>query len=188
MALFNVHIDDKPKKTDDSAAIMRYIPKKNICIGTPSDQLKKHIGLINQNEIVNFWSFGRWSMHDLLIHLLKQTGPADILVTTWSISEQAIRDILLKHKEGLIKSIQFILDPRIKVRNPKPLQLLAANFPYKMIACHAKVTIIENEQWKISVVSSANMTNNPRFERGVIFPVQEIFEFDKTTFLHEFNS
>ena len=138
--------------------------------------------------MINFWSYGRWSMHDLMIYILKQTGPADVLVTTWSISEAAVREMLLKHKEGLIKSIKFLIDPRIKVRNPKPLQLLAANFPYKFIACHAKVTTIENENWNISIVSSANMTNNPRFERGVIFPFKEIFEFDKQTILNEFDS
>jgi hypothetical protein len=186
--LFNTGELASDKPVEESANILVYKPKKNICIGTPVDQLKKHIGQICHDEIVNFWSFGRWSMHDLLIHLLKQTGPADVLVTTWSISESAVRDILKKHQEGIIKSIKFLIDPRIKVRNPKPLQLLAANFTYKFIACHAKVTTIENEDWHVSIVSSANMTNNPRFERGVIFPCREIFEFDKQTILNEFNN
>jgi len=161
------------------------IPYSNI--GRPDKILKKYIGEIEHDRIINFWTSGRWSMHDLLIYILKQTGPADVLVTTWSISETAIRDIFVKYKDGLIRSIKFLIDPRIKVRNPKPLQLLAANFPYKFIACHAKVTTIENDEWQISIVSSANMTNNPRFERGVIFPIKEIFEFDKNAILDEFN-
>lgn len=185
MSLFSDK-DLSTKTTEEAASVLRYIPKKHIHIGKPSDQLKKHIGLIHQGEMISFWSYGRWSMHDLLIYILKQTGPADVLVTTWSISETAIRDILMKYKEGLIKSIKFLIDPRIKVRNPKPLQLLAANFPYKFLACHAKVCTIENYEWHISIVSSANMTNNPRFERGVIFTDCQTFEFDKNIILHEF--
>ncbi len=127
----------------------------------------------------HFVTLGRWSMHDLLFYVLRQTGPADVDVATWSISEDAIRQIVNLHSEGLIKTIRFILDPRVKVRNPKPLQMLSANFPFKLAACHAKVTLIRNPDHQISIVSSANMTGNPRIERGSIFPFSDVYKFDK---------
>ena len=141
--------------------------------------LKKHIGEIQKGIAVHFITSGRYSTHDLLLYLLKQTGPADVLISTWSISEMAIRSILQKYTEGIIKSISFLIDPRVKVRNPQPLQILASNFDYKLKACHAKVALIGNDDWKISIVGSANLTNNPRIERGIIMPFPDVYEFDK---------
>lgn len=146
--------------------------------GTPQEILKKHIGLIDFTKTTHFVTSGRWSMNDLMIFVLQQTGPSDILVATWSIAELSMRQVLKYYTEGLIKSISFLLDPRVKVRNPIPLQLLAANFHYRLLPCHAKVTLIKSEDLYISIVSSANMTQNPRIERGVIFPSKEIYEFD----------
>jgi hypothetical protein len=155
--------------------------------GTPVDSLKHHLGEINLKAITHFVTYGRWSMHDLLFYILCQTGPAQVDVATWSISEDAIRQIVKLHHEGMIIDVRFILDPRVKVRNPKPLQMLAANFPYKLIACHAKVTLIASRDCKISIISSANMTGNPRIERGCIFPFPDVYDFDKKWINDTFN-
>jgi len=148
--------------------------------GTPLEILKKHIGDIDFSIATHYVTSGRWSMNDLLIYVHLQVGPSDVLIATWSIAELAVRQILKHHESGLIKSISFLLDPRVKVRNPKPLQLLAANFPYLLFpkGCHAKVTLIRSADHYISIVSSANMTQNPRIERGVIFPFKDVYEFD----------
>ena len=95
--------------------------------GTPLEILKKYIGDVDFSKTTHFVTSGRWSMNDLMIYILLQIGPSDVLVATWSIAELAIRQILKHHEQGLIKSISFLLDPRVKVRNPKPLQLLSAN-------------------------------------------------------------
>jgi hypothetical protein len=158
---------------------------KHEFVGFANEILKKHIGEIPKDRAVHFITSGRYSAHDLLLYILKQTGPADVLISTWSISEAAIRSIVQKYEEKIIRSIGFLIDPRIKNRNPKPLQMLIANFKYKFKACHAKVTLIGNESWKISVIGSANMTQNPRIERGVILPFPEVYEFDKKWILDE---
>lgn len=146
--------------------------------GTPLEILKKHIGDLDFSKTTHFVTSGRWSMNDLMTYVLLQTGPADVMVATWSIAEIAIRQVLKHHDQGLIKSISFLLDPRVKVRNPKPLQLLSANFAFRLFRCHAKVTLIRSADHYISIVSSANMTNNPRIERGVIFPYKNVYDFD----------
>jgi hypothetical protein len=162
-------------------------PMSSQFVGHADQILKKYIGEIHKDRAIHFITSGRFSMHDLLLYVLKQTGPADVLISTWSISELAIRQIVQKHTEGTIRSIRFLIDPRVKVRNPKPLQMLVANFndDLKLKACHAKVTLIENESWNISIVGSANYTQNPRIERGVIFPFRDIFEFDKNWITNE---
>jgi hypothetical protein len=174
----------KPRDESDNscsnppASVMVTDAGDHVFTGTPLEILKKHIGQIDFCKTTHFVTSGRWSMNDLMIYVLQQTGPADVMVATWSIAETAMRQILNNYQQGLIKSISFLLDPRVKVRNPKPLQLLSANFPYRLFRCHAKVTLIRSAEHHISIVSSANMTQNPRIERGVIFPYKEIYDFD----------
>lgn len=146
--------------------------------GKVFDALKKHIGIIPNDKALHFVTFGRWSMHDLIFYVLKQTGPAHVKIASWSVAEKAVRTFVSKVESGEILSCEWLLDPRVKVRNPKPLQMIQANFVHRFAACHAKVTTIENENWNISIVASANLTNNPRIERGVIFPFKDVFEFD----------
>lgn len=173
-----------PKKKDEasgpSSSVMTSDQIAAAFSGTPLEILKKHIGDIDFTKTTHFVTSGRWSMNDLMSYVLLQVGPSDVMVATWSIAEIAIRQVLKHYDEGLIKSISFLLDPRVKVRNPIPLQLLSANFHYRLspTGCHAKVTLIRSEDHYISIVSSANMTQNPRIERGVIFPFKDVYEFD----------
>lgn len=171
-------LKDKAEASGPSTSVMTSDQIAAAFSGTPLEILKKHIGDIDFTKTTHFVTSGRWSMNDLLIYILLQIGPSDVLVATWSIAELAMRQILKHHDSGLIKSISFLLDPRVKVRNPKPLQLLSANFPYRLYQCHAKVCVIHSDDHYISIVSSANMTQNPRIERGVIFPYKNVYDFD----------
>jgi hypothetical protein len=180
----NAKMPDK-ESHDLTVDTIKQLPAKSNFIGSTNQSLKKYIGQLQNDRAIHFVTSGKFSMHDLLLYTLNQTGPAEVLISTWSISEIAIRQIVQKHTEGIIKSIRFLIDPRIKVRNPKPLQMLAANFDYKLKACHAKVTLIGNESWNISIIGSANLTNNPRIERGIIFPFREVYEFDKNWITNE---
>jgi hypothetical protein len=169
----------QPPQLQSDEVVSLQTGQKECFIGKPREILKKHIGKISPDKNIHFVTYGRWSMHDLIFFCLKQTGPAHILIATWSISEIAIRNLVKKYIEKEILSLSFLLDPRVKVRNPKPLQMLQANFPYTFKPCHAKVTTIENQDWKLSIIASANLTNNPRIERGVICPGIDVMEFDK---------
>ena len=166
--------------------VLRLKSSSHRSVANIEGKLQKHIGELKPEETVNFWSFGSFSLHQLMFHILKQTGPAHINMCTWSISQVAIEQITRSHGRGEILSIRFLLDPRVKVCKAKPLQMIAANFPYAITRVHAKVVLIENENWKISIVSSQNATNNPKLERGVIIVNTEVFDFDKQIFDNEF--
>lgn len=155
-------------------------------ISNPDGILRKQIGKLKQGECVNFWSYGSFSLHELMFYILTLTGPAHINMCTWSISQEAVEQITRKFEKGEILSIRFLLDPRVKVCKVKPLQMLIANFDYVMTRVHAKVVTLENSEWKISIVSSQNATTNPKLERGMIIISDEVFEFDKKIFEDEF--
>lgn len=53
-----------------------YFPESVSFIGEPWTTLAKHIGRIEQGSVINFWTFGRYAMHDLISHICRQIGPA----------------------------------------------------------------------------------------------------------------
>lgn len=133
------------------------------------DKLKRLIGTIETRKTVHFVSDGDWSMHDLVIELLKKYNPADVYITTYALREHSVRQLLLAQQSGHIKSVCMILDYRAKVRTPEVFQLASMNFnKIHLFGIHAKVTVISSEVGEISIIGSANWTSNPRVECGII--------------------
>jgi len=141
--------------------------------------MTKHLGKIILGEDKHYWSYGNFNMMRLIFWILEQTGPAEIILSTYSISTKTLQGIINRREKGIIKDIRFIMDNRVRSLSPKPFAILAANFEYRCTSIHAKVACIWNDQWKISVVSSQNATDNPKIERGTIHTSAEVFEFDK---------
>lgn len=142
--------------------------------------LTKSIGLIVPGREKHYYSDGNFNLIRLIFHILKQTGPAHVLMTTYSISQESLEQVHNRISRGEILSIRFLIDNRVKVMSPKPFQLLKQSFQYRCISLHAKVALVENDSWRISIVSSQNATDNPKLERGIIFTDDRIFNFDKT--------
>jgi hypothetical protein len=123
-------------------------------------------------EIVNGFEYpyatgGDWSTHDLIFYLLGKIGPASLVAATWSVSEAAAIKLASALDSGLITDISFLVDWRVQVRTPSFLSVAREKFAdVRVSSCHAKAFVLRNENWAISVVGSANFTNNPRIEAG----------------------
>ena len=138
------------------------------------------IGQVKMGDNIHFVSAGEWSSHDIMVHLLNQTGPADVYIATWSFTEIAARIILKQIEDKNIRNIYLLLDWRVKVRTPEVLDLLKFNIStIRLTQCHAKVTAIVNNSWGVALVGSSNYTNNPRIEAGVISCDRNLAEFHK---------
>ena len=160
-----------------------------LVIGKANEKLHQVFGQINQGQSVHYASLGDWSTHDLLFFLLEQTGPARVYFTTWAISEYAIRQLYLFIENGLITELKGIFDYRNGIRKPAELQFLQKiTTDIKAAKCHAKVTVIENEHWGISVVGSANYTRNPRIEAGVLCCDKTVDAFHRDWILNELSN
>lgn len=142
--------------------------------------ITKHMGLIVPGKDIHFWSFGNFNMMRLVFWVIEQTGPADIIMSTYSISPKTLQGVINRKEKGLIRNIRFLIDNRVRSLSPKPFDMLVRNFDYRCISIHAKVACIYNDKWKITIVSSQNATDNPKMERGTIFTGSDIFEFDKS--------
>jgi hypothetical protein len=142
--------------------------------------LTHSIGQLTKGRQKHYYSDGNFNLIRLIFHLLKQTGPAHVFMTTYSISQQSLEKVQNALNRGDLLSIRFLIDNRVKVMSPIPFQRLKASFNYRCVSLHAKVALIENDDWRISIVTSQNATDNPKLERGIIFTDDRIFNFDKT--------
>lgn len=143
--------------------------------------LDKSIGQIKQGETKHFYSFGNFNSMRLIFHLLKTTGPASILMSSYGISPKTIEGIVRRKEQGLIQDFRLIIDNRVRTISPKPFDMILRNFDYRCVSIHAKVACVYNDTWKITLISSQNATDNPKIERGIIYTDPKVFEFDFNT-------
>jgi hypothetical protein len=148
--------------------------------------LIKSIGQLQNGKTTHYFSYGNFNLVRLLAHLLKQTGPAAIFMTSYSFSQASIEQLLNYRQKGLITSFRVIVDNRVKTMSPIPFQMLSTAFDYRCSSIHAKVALLWNDAWNISIVTSQNATDNPKMERGTIFTDIETFNFDKNALENEF--
>ena len=188
MSLFNLG-DLTPAKKENASAIRQEQAIEKYVIGKAGKKIDELFSRPIPGTIVHFISTGDWSTHDLLFFFLKMTGPAEVVFTTWAISEYAIRQLYTFVNSGMITKLSGIFDYRNGVRKPAELQFLQQiTTDIKPGKCHAKVTVITNENWGITINASANYTRNPRIEAGVISCNKETAAFYRTVILNELNN
>lgn len=138
-------------------------------IGRVSDTIPDVWPLLSHSHNYHYASAGLWSVHELLFHFLQQTGPADVTIATWSVTEDAVRMLVKGLESGLLRSMRLLIDARVIRRNASAYAFVKAHADLvRITACHAKVTVIQNADWDITLNGSPNYTNNPRIESGVV--------------------
>lgn len=147
------------------------------------------LGVLSQSSDKHFYSSGAFNLIQLIFYVLKQTGPAHLFLTTYSISMDSIAAIQRKLEVGHLLSVRFLIDNRVRSISPKPFDCLVTTFPdsYRCLALHAKVALIYNDEWHISIVGSQNATHNPKLERGIIHTSRDVFDFDYKMLTDEYN-
>lgn len=146
------------------------------------------LGVITMGHDKHFYSRGAFNLVQLVLYLLKQTGPAHVFISSYSIAEESLAVLRKRKEQGEILSIRFLIDNRVRTISPKPFDYLVTSFPdaYRCCALHAKVALIYNGRYQLSVVGSQNATHNPKLERGIIHTSKEIFQFDLKALSDEF--
>ena len=147
------------------------------------------LGKLVKGQTKHFYSSGAFNLIQLLFYLLKQTGPAHLFLTTYSVSMDSITALRRKADSGQLLSVRFLIDNRVRSISPKPFDFLVNSFPgcYRCLALHAKVALVYNDWWRITVVGSQNATHNPKLERGIIHTSEDVFDFDYKMLSDEFD-
>ena len=189
MSLFSTEDLTKKKPDRPKSGSVPVAGENLLIIGKANEKLHQVFGQVIDGQSVHYTSLGDWSTHDLLFFLLEQTGPARVYFTTWAISEYAIRQLYQFIEHGLIVELKGIFDYRNGILKPAELQFLQKiTTDIKAAKCHAKVTVIENDIWGISVVGSANYTRNPRIEAGVLCCDKTVAAFHRNWILKELSN
>jgi hypothetical protein len=103
-------------------------------------------------------------------------------MTSYSFSSKSIQQLQNHIENEKIISFKLILDNRVRSISPKPFQIIASCFNYRCTSVHAKIALLWNDNWKLSIVTSQNATDNPKMERGIIFTDPTVFDFDLKNF------
>jgi hypothetical protein len=158
----------------------------SIFVTDADKSLTKAIGQLQNGLTTHFYSWGNFNLVRLMMYILKQTGPANAFMTSYSFSQKSIEQINLKLSQKQLLSFRVIVDNRVKTMSPIPFQMLMNSFDYRCTSIHAKIALIWNKDWKITILTSQNATDNPKMERGTIFTNPSVFDFDLKTLENEF--
>lgn len=143
--------------------------KQDFVICKSPGKLKALLDQVIPERLVFFVSDGDWSLHDLLMELLKKYGPAELYLTTYAIREFAVRQLVMAMDRKELLGIYMIADYRAKVRTPEVYQLAQMNASKICLhSIHAKIAVLKGKDYCITILGSCNLTSNPRIEAGVI--------------------
>lgn len=150
-----------------------------------SSKLEDTLKLLQEGRCVHWVSEGDWSMHDMMIGILRLTGPADVYISSYAFTELPARLIAELKQNNVIKKLNCIIDKRIDVRSASALNIIkTVATRVELVNTHAKVTVIENKKFMIAVICSANYTQNRRYECGIVISDREAATFHKNWILY----
>jgi hypothetical protein len=112
-------------------------------------------------------SKGQFSLVDIMRHCLATSGPADVLVSTWTAANADLGFAYELMTNGAIRSMRFVVDFSFPTRQPEYAAALRERFgddSIRVTKTHAKFVVIRNEQWSLVIRSSMNLNENRRLE------------------------
>ena len=112
-------------------------------------------------------TFGQFSMMDAVEALLEKTGPADVVIATWTAGSADLSRSAESLNNGRIRSLRFIVDCSFGQRQPGYLAQVRRLFgddAVRSTRTHAKFAVITNDEWSVAVRTSMNLNENPRLE------------------------
>jgi hypothetical protein len=125
---------------------------------------------------------GQFSLVDILRALLDKTGPADVTICAWTSGIRDVESAAWLLRTGRIQRLRWFIDRSFVTRQPKYASEVRRLFGDDSLVesnTHAKLLLISNDDWKVTVRSSMNLNCNRRLEQ---------FDVDDSADIHEFFS
>lgn len=148
----------------------------------PSEQLRN----ITENDTQAVFT-NDLQVADILEWILAQSGKADVLMSTFSISEEFLRRLyFLRKKSGKIRALTVLLDRKgtQKTITLWPMIKQVVQDAY-LADNHSKVLIVLpiDQTPPVVMVTSQNLTRGNRYESAIISTNKECVEKVKQTYL-----
>lgn len=123
---------------------------------------------------------GNFSLIDLIHGVLRRTGPADVVITTWSAGIKDVHNVRWMLDSDLIRKFTLITDHSYKTRQKKYAASIEQLFGIENIRTseiHAKFVLISNESHHVTIRTSMNLNANRTCESFELDEDYSIFEF-----------
>jgi hypothetical protein len=130
-------------------------------------------------EIVGYTK-GQFSLIQLITEALRHTGPADLVISTWTAANADVTEVLQFCDIGLAKSARWLVDLTFSKRSPQLAQRIRDVFggdAIRVAKNHAKFVLLANDRWRVVIRTSMNLNHNPRFENFDIAHDPELYGF-----------
>ena len=122
---------------------------------------------------------GLYSLISIIHAILKKTGKADLVISTWSAGFYDIHAMDELKTSGLINNMTIVIDRSYKTRQSQYSHKLEDIFGLENIRTtntHAKFVLISNDKYNITVLSSMNLNENKRCESFQIEIEKSIYD------------
>lgn len=107
---------------------------------------------------------------DILEYILEFTGPADVDMTSFSLSEEFLRRLFFMRKRQGINRLRIVLDYKATNKTLLLWPFIAQTVEHCYLADnHSKILYVHNDRHRVAVVMSQNLTRGNRYEAGAIF-------------------
>jgi hypothetical protein len=141
----------------------------SLLIGKRGIDMAALIPDLDPEQSIDFYTDGHWSLHELIAYLVDRIGPCEAWLTSWGVTRDPLKSVLDLVRSGTVTHITLILNHRVRLQSPDGYQLLLAvsddsRFSLCLSKIHAKVLVLRGSRGMVRVITSANLTKNPRIE------------------------
>lgn len=134
---------------------------------------------------------GRFSLIDLVYHILDNVGRSNVAIATWSAGIKDAHQVRWMLDNELIADIKVMTDHSYATRQKRYAIALEELFGVENIRTsemHAKFVLIWNDKDRICIRTSMNLNANKTCETFEIDNDQEIFDFYMSYVEHTFGT
>jgi hypothetical protein len=112
-------------------------------------------------------TFGQFSLVDALVHLVEQTGPADVDISVWTAAHADLTRAVSLIEQSHVRRMRWVVDRSLESRERAFTARMRSVFgdgSIRVTSTHCKFLAIRNERWNLAVRTSMNLNENVRLE------------------------
>lgn len=128
---------------------------------------------------------------DILEWTLRQTGLADIIQSSFSISEEFLRRLffLRRNNPDLIRSATLLLDHKATNKTAKLWPFIIQTIERTYLSDnHSKILVVNGSALDAVIITSQNLTRGNRYESSVISVIPEVVDNIRNQLLNVINN
>lgn len=175
----NSRLDVRAQDLNEIPAVRRR-PAAARTVASAVGRASEVIGPIEKGVEITGLTNGQFSLIDIIAHVLAEIGPADVLVSTWTMGIYDAGEAEAFCKNGAIRSIRWLVDPSMFGRRPEIAGKLIQAFgseAFRAVNNHAKFATLVSDGFSICIRSSMNLNPNKRLENFDISESAELVAF-----------